>query len=64
MQIHNRHGPRPKLRNGTPAEKAKLRARLADGAMKARLLRSGLWNPDAEMKYSLKVYRAGEQPTD
>ncbi len=64
MRIYRHHGPNPKLRNGTPAEKAKLRARLADGAMKARLKRSGLWDSGAAMKSSLKVYRAGEQPAN
>ncbi len=64
MQIHKRYKPRLKLHNGTPAEKAKIRADIADGVMKARLVRSGLWNPDAAMKSSLKVYRAGEQTTD
>lgn len=64
MQQFSRKGPKPRLRNATPAQKSSLKAALIDGAMKARLRRSSLWNQDAEMHSSIKVYRLGEEPTD
>lgn len=64
MQQFSRNGPSPNLRRGTRAEKDRLKKALDEGAMKARLMRSGLWNPDDAMNSSIKVYRRGEEPID
>ena len=53
-RLYRYHGPKPKTR----AEKCERKAAMVNGALKARLIRSGLWDESAARAgHSLTVTR-------